>query len=168
MGQRRYVAYDRLLGSEHWAEPVARVVGAELHGRYPFHHRNRVFRPVTVLERSGAALEGFRHTAAKAAEIEGRITGHSGRVGLATELTIRGASTADTMLAGGWSTSRTVARYAAGAKAQSLPQVGLDQGNFLTTALSRFWQSASCRSTISCFRWAAPRFGSVSQERRTL
>ena len=31
-----------------------------------------------------------------------RITGHSGRVGLASELTARGASTTETMLAGGW------------------------------------------------------------------
>ena len=38
--------------------------------------------------------------AARAAGIEGRITGHSGRVGLASELTARGASTTETMLAG--------------------------------------------------------------------
>ena len=44
--------------------------------------------------------------AAKAAGIESRLTGHSGRVGLATELTARGASTTETMLAGGWSTAR--------------------------------------------------------------
>ena len=56
--------------------------------------------------------------AARAAGIEGRITGHSGRIGLATELVTRGASTADTMLAGGWKTSRMVARYAAGATAE--------------------------------------------------
>ena len=47
--------------------------------------------------------------AAKAAGIEGRITAHCGRVSLASELTRRGASAIDTMLAGGWTTSRMVA-----------------------------------------------------------
>ena len=56
--------------------------------------------------------------AAVAAGVEHRLTGHSGRVGLASELTARGASTADTMLAGGWKTSRMVAHYAAGATAE--------------------------------------------------
>ena len=57
--------------------------------------------------------------AARAAGIVGRITGHSGRVGLATELTSRGASTTETMLAGGWQTARMVAHYAAGAAAEN-------------------------------------------------
>ena len=39
--------------------------------------------------------------AVRSAGIEGRITGHSGRVGPASELTARGASTTETMLAGG-------------------------------------------------------------------
>ena len=56
--------------------------------------------------------------AARAAGIAGRITGHSGRVGLASELTARGASTTETMLAGGWKTARMVAHYAAGATAE--------------------------------------------------
>jgi len=56
--------------------------------------------------------------AAKAAGIDGRITGHSGRVGLASELTARGASTTETMLAGGWQTARMVAHYSAGATAE--------------------------------------------------
>ena len=47
--------------------------------------------------------------AARAVGIEGRITGHSGRVGLASELTARGATTTETMLAGGWKTARLVA-----------------------------------------------------------
>lgn len=55
--------------------------------------------------------------AAKAAGIEGRITAHCGRVSLASELTRRGASAIDTMLAGGWTTSRMVAHYASGATA---------------------------------------------------
>ena len=55
--------------------------------------------------------------AAKAAGIEG-VTAHSGRVGLASELTAAGASTTETMLAGGWRTARMVAHYAAGAQAE--------------------------------------------------
>ena len=46
---------------------------------------------------------------AEAAGIERRVTAHSGWVGLASELTSRGASIADVMLAGNWKTSRMVA-----------------------------------------------------------
>ena len=46
------------------------------------------------------------------------MTAHSGRVGLASELTARGASTTEVMLAGNWRTSRMVAHYSAGAKAE--------------------------------------------------
>ena len=52
-----------------------------------------------------------------AAGIDG-ISAHSFRVGLASELTARGASTTETMLAGGWSTARMVAHYSAGAKSE--------------------------------------------------
>ena len=45
--------------------------------------------------------------AARAAGIEARVTAHSGRVGLASELTARGASTTEGMLAGNWKTART-------------------------------------------------------------
>ena len=45
------------------------------------------------------------------AGIEARLTAHSGRVGLASELTARGASTTEVMLAGNWKTSRMVAHY---------------------------------------------------------
>ena len=55
--------------------------------------------------------------AARAAGLE-RVTAHSGRVGLASEPTRRGASTTDVMLAGNWKTSRMVAHYAAGATAE--------------------------------------------------
>ncbi len=55
--------------------------------------------------------------AATAAGIDG-ISAHSFRVGLASELTARGASTTETMLAGGWSTARMVAHCSAGAKAE--------------------------------------------------
>ncbi len=57
-----------------------------------------------------AQMIGLRFTvAAEAAGIERRVTAHSGRVGLASELTSRGASTTDLMLAGNWKTSRMVA-----------------------------------------------------------
>ena len=56
--------------------------------------------------------------AARAAGIEARVTAHSGRVGLASELTARGASTTEVMLAGLWKTARMVAHYSAGATAE--------------------------------------------------
>ena len=64
-----------------------------------------------------AASVGRRFTAAAArAGIDG-VTAHSGRVGLASELTARGASTTETMLAGGWRSAAMVAHYSAGAVA---------------------------------------------------
>ena len=51
--------------------------------------------------------------ACAATGLEGRRTPHGGRVGLAVELTARGASTRDVQLAGGWKNAGTVARYAA-------------------------------------------------------
>ena len=54
-------------------------------------------------------MVGLRfQAAARAAGVE-RVTAHSGRVGLASELTSRGASATDVMLAGNWTTSRMVA-----------------------------------------------------------
>ena len=50
--------------------------------------------------------------------VERRVTAHSGRVGLASELTSQGASITDVMLAGNWKTSRMVAHYSAGATAE--------------------------------------------------
>ena len=62
---------------------------------------------------------GRRFTAAaKAAGMTARLTAHSGRVGLASELTARGASTTEVMLAGAWKTARMVAHYSAGARAE--------------------------------------------------
>ena len=55
---------------------------------------------------------------ARHAGLDARITAHSARIGLASELTRRGASTTETMLAGNWKTSRMVAHYSAGAKAE--------------------------------------------------
>ena len=66
-----------------------------------------------------AQMVGLRFTAAAlVAGVESRVTAHSGRVGLASELTSRGASTTDVMLAGNWRTSRMVAHYSAGATAE--------------------------------------------------
>ena len=42
------------------------------------------------------------------------MTAHSGRVGLASELTARGASTTEVMLAGNWKTARMVAHLLGG------------------------------------------------------
>ena len=67
---------------------------------------------------NGASIARRLAAAATAANIDGRITGHSGRVGLACELTTRGASTTEIMLAGGWKTVRMVAHYAARSTAQ--------------------------------------------------
>ncbi len=57
-------------------------------------------------------------TLAKQAGITHKLAAHSGRVGLASELTARGASATETMLAGNWKTARMVAHYSTGAKAQ--------------------------------------------------
>ena len=67
---------------------------------------------------NGQSIARRLTAAARAAGIAGRITGHSGRVGLASELTARGASTTETMLAGGWKTARMVAHYSAAATAE--------------------------------------------------
>ena len=67
---------------------------------------------------NGQSIARRLTAAARAAGIEARITGHSRRVGLASELTARGASTTETMLAGGWKTARMVAHYPAGAAAE--------------------------------------------------
>ena len=47
-----------------------------------------------------------------AAGVDG-LTAHSSRVGHASELTVRGASTTEVMRSGGWKTSRMIAHYAA-------------------------------------------------------
>ena len=85
----------------------------------------RTLRAVTSPEPSdrvvplSAQMVGLRFTAAaRVAGVESRVTAHSGRVGLASELTSRGASTTDVMLAGNWKTSRMVAHYSAGTTAE--------------------------------------------------
>ena len=63
-------------------------------------------------------MVGLRfQAAARAAGVE-PVTAHSARVGLASELTRRGASTTDVMLAGNWKTSRMVAHYSSGVTAE--------------------------------------------------
>ena len=63
-------------------------------------------------------MVGLRFQAAARAGGVEHVTAHSGRVGLASELTSRGASTTDVMLAGNWKTSRMVAHYSAAATAE--------------------------------------------------
>ncbi len=67
---------------------------------------------------SGRQVARRIEAAGRAAGLERRLTGHSGRVGLVSELTSRGADTASVMLAGGWKTARMVAHYGAGATAE--------------------------------------------------
>ena len=52
------------------------------------------------------------------AGITGRITGALRPGRLASELTVRGASTTETMLTRGWKTARMVAHYSAGVTAE--------------------------------------------------
>ena len=67
---------------------------------------------------SGASIARRLAAASKAAGIKGRITGHSGRVGLAAELTARGAPMQAVMLAGNWRSPAMVAHYSAQANAE--------------------------------------------------
>ncbi len=78
------------------------------------HPSRRVFEGLT-----GASLSRRLSDAAKAAGIAKHITAHSGRVGLAVELTRRGASTHDVMHAGHWKSAAMVAHYSAAARAET-------------------------------------------------
>ena len=66
-----------------------------------------------VIGLSGDQINKRFAAACAAAGLEGRRTSHGGRVGLAVELTARGASTHVIQLAGGWKTPSMVVRYAA-------------------------------------------------------
>ena len=66
-------------------------------------------------ERIGEVLQRRSRSPRQSVEGSG---GHGGRLGLASELTARGASTTETMLAGGWTTHRMVAHYNAGVAAE--------------------------------------------------
>ena len=67
---------------------------------------------------NGQSIARRLTAAARTTGVDGRITGRSGRVGLAVELTRRGAPEQATAKAGGWKTARMVAHYAAGATAE--------------------------------------------------
>ena len=67
---------------------------------------------------TGASLSRRLTRAAAAAGIKKRITAHSGRYGLAVELTRRGAPTHAIMLVGGWRTSAMVSHYSSAARAE--------------------------------------------------
>ena len=73
----------------------------------------------SVIGLSSDSIARCFKAACKAAGIEGQFSAHSGRVGLASELTRFGASTTATMLASGWSTARMVAHYSSGAIAEN-------------------------------------------------
>ena len=77
------------------------------------HPGRRVFGGLT-----GASLSRRLSNAATAAGVATRITAHSGRFGLAVELTRRGASTHDVMHAGHWKSVAMVAHYSAAAQAE--------------------------------------------------
>ena len=79
----------------------------------------RALRAATRVVPLSPQMVGLRFTAAAAAAgLARRVTAHSGRVGLASELTRGGASTTDVMRAGHWKSSRMVAHYSAGATAE--------------------------------------------------
>ena len=77
---------------------------------------NRAPHPLT--QRPAAQVGSHGEVHVSKTNQEARLTAHSGRVGLASELTARGASTTEVMLAGNWRTSRMVAHYSAGATAE--------------------------------------------------
>ena len=104
------------LGEKFFNEIIARPVPLDL-------NTLRADRPDAaptdrVVELSPLPIQRRFTAAARAAGIEARVTAHSGRVGLAAELTARGASTTEVMLAGNWKTARMVAHYSAGATAE--------------------------------------------------
>ena len=70
---------------------------------------------VTVAERplSVGAVRSVIQRRARALGIEGRVSGHSLRVGSAQSLVAAGASTAELMQAGRWTDAKSAARYAA-------------------------------------------------------
>ncbi len=77
------------------------------------HPDGRVFGRLTDATLSRRLARAARH-----AGIDKRISGHSGRIGLAVELTLRGASTHDVMHAGNWKSPSMVAHYSAAARAE--------------------------------------------------
>ena len=64
--------------------------------------------------RSGRAISNRIRAAAKAAGLEGSWSGHSPRIGMATDLVAAGASLAAIQVAGRWKSARMPAHYARG------------------------------------------------------
>ena len=77
------------------------------------HPERPVFGGLTDATLSRRLAQAARH-----AGIDKRISGHSGRTGLAVELTVRGASTHEIMHAGNWKSPSMVAHYSAAARAE--------------------------------------------------
>ena len=92
---------------------------------------------------NGQSIARRLTAAARAAGIEGRITGHSGRVGLAVELTRRGAPEQATAKAGGWKSSRMVAHYSAAAPSGIPWAASCGPGGRRQTASSRLGPRAT-------------------------
>ena len=110
-----------------------------------------------VVELSPLQIQRRFTAAARAAGIEARVTAHSGRVGLASELTARGASTTEVMLAGNWKT-RPHGRALLGGRdrrprgrRQVFVKAGTGGRHDSTTAsiLHHFGMNARCRVTWS-------------------
>ena len=99
-----------------WAEVAAAAAGDGMLVTVPPRQDEPGGRGEGRAVREGRRRPRFQ-AAARAAGVE-PVTTHSGRVGLASKLTSRGASTTDVMLAGNWKTSRMVAHYSAGATAE--------------------------------------------------
>ena len=80
---------------------------------------NYLYRSIRIgAKSSGESIRIGVENSLRSQETVDRLTAHSGRVGLASELTARGASTTEVMLAGNWKTARMVAHYSAGAAAE--------------------------------------------------
>ena len=99
---------------------MAAAAGTTIQPRLPSRSTasvSRITTPAASADLRQLQIQRRFTAAARAAGIEARVTAHSGRVGLASELTARGASTTEVMLAGNWKTARMVAHYSAGATA---------------------------------------------------
>ena len=96
---------------------------------------------------TGATLSRRLAQAARHAGIDKRISGHSGRIGLAVELTQRGASTHDVMHAGNWKSPAMVAHYSAAAQAERGPVHGLCGTTPAGGGVSRSWRRVAFRIT---------------------
>lgn len=67
---------------------------------------------------SAASVNRRVQALATAAGIEGKVSAHSARIGLASEFTLRGASVQEVMAAGNWRSASMVRHYNAGVDAE--------------------------------------------------